>query len=85
VVALEGGVIAVGQVRKNSDLADAAVWVSNDGVAWTRHFDEALLGGPGQQVMAAAVAFDGGLVAVGLGGESNIPTPSVWLARPPDG
>jgi hypothetical protein len=85
VVALESGVVAVGHIRNNSDLGDAAIWVSDDGVAWTRLFDEALLGGPGQQMMAAVVAFDGGLVAVGRGGESTVPTPSVWLARPPDG
>ncbi len=58
-----GGLVAVG--LHNSDGAwDGAVWMSDDGVSWTR-VDDPDLGGAGDQWMAEVVAWEGGLVAVG--------------------
>ena len=46
---------------------DAAVWVSEDAVDWTRiPHDEAVFGGPGDQDMIDVVSAGPGLVAVGI-------------------
>jgi hypothetical protein len=47
--------------------SNAAVWTSPDGLNWTRvPHDEAIFGGPGNQVMSSVTAGDFGLVAVGF-------------------
>jgi hypothetical protein len=62
VLAAGPGLVAVG-----SDGSSAAVWTSADGRSWARSApDEAVFGGPGDQVAAAVVAGpDGSLVVVG--------------------
>lgn len=51
----------------DDDSSDAAVWVSADGVDWTRiPHDEAVFGGPGAQNMIDVVSGGPGLVAVGI-------------------
>jgi hypothetical protein len=48
---------------------DAAVWLSANGVTWSRApHDRAQLGGPGDEVMTAVTAGGPGLVAVGRAG-----------------
>ena len=65
VVAYDGGFVAVGSVDSGGD-ADAAVWVSPDGLSWTRvPHDESVFGGEADQLMVSVAAFDDGLVAVG--------------------
>ncbi|MBU1494054.1 MAG: hypothetical protein KJ956_08815 [Actinobacteria bacterium] len=65
VVALDARLVAVGTDLLNGD-ADAAVWVSSDGLTWSRvPHDEVTFGGDGWQSMHAVAAFDGGVVAVG--------------------
>lgn len=65
VVALEARLVAVGTDLLNGD-ADAAVWVSSDGLTWNRvPHDEGTFGGDGWQSMHAVAAVDGGVVAVG--------------------
>jgi len=62
-----GGVVAVGyeDLSATGD-GRAAVWVSADGVAWSRvPHDEAVLGGEGWQEMAAVIVAEQGLLAVG--------------------
>ena len=85
------GLLAVG-----SDGGSAAVWTSPDGTSWTRAApDEAVFGGPGDQVAAAVVAgADGSVVAVGTDGGSgdgdaaawrSIDGASSWVRIPPGG
>jgi hypothetical protein len=57
------GLVAVGWDHACGE-SDAAVWVSADGLAWTRVSDAAL-GGAGDQVMWGVAAGGPGLVAVG--------------------
>lgn len=65
VVALDERLVAVGTDLLSGD-ADAAVWVSSDGLRWSRvPDDEGALGGDGWQSMHAVAAFEGGVVAVG--------------------
>ncbi len=69
VTAYDGGFVAVGSDDSGGD-ADAAVWLSPDGLSWTRvPHDESVFGGEADQLptqfMISVAAFDGGLVAVG--------------------
>jgi hypothetical protein len=49
---------------------DAAVWISPDGITWSRvAHDEAVFGGEDGQVMSAVIAGGPGLVAVGWDGK----------------
>ncbi len=50
----------------DTDLVDAAVWTSPDGITWSRVLhDETVLGGEGRQEMESVTAGGPGLVAVG--------------------
>ena len=81
VTAFEGGLVAVGRDMSGGD-QDAAVWWSDDGTTWTRvAHDEQVFGGPDVQAMSSVVAFDGGLVAVGIDGPFREEYAAVWLAR----
>lgn len=75
VTAAGPGLVAVG-----SDAGAAAMWSSADGVAWTRAGpDEAVFGGPGDQVATAVLAgADGSVVAVGRDGGSGDGDAAVW-------
>jgi hypothetical protein len=69
VTAFGSGLVAVGMEWKGSS-ADAAAWVSADGMIWERvPPDEAVFGGPQSQVMWAVVPAGPRLVAVGQGGD----------------
>jgi len=57
------GYVAVGD---DGDVGAAAVWTSVDGITWSRvPHDEAVFGGPGNQIMRGVTAGGPGLVAVG--------------------
>ncbi len=72
-------------VAVGSDLSggsyDAAVWVSPDGVTWSRvPDDESVFGGAGTQVMNSVTAGGPGLVAVGFADPSLADDdPAVWV------
>jgi hypothetical protein len=75
------GIVGVGSVDTGDpSTATAAVWVSPDGVAWTRVPDDpAVFGGNGSFSWMEAVAVGGpGLVAVGIG-PAIVP---VWSSAP---
>lgn len=83
------GLVAVGYLEWYSEAtdtedADAAVWVSEDGLSWVLvSEDAAMFGGPDDQKMAAVTAGGPGFVAVGWdrsGGDANA---AVWDS--PDG
>lgn len=83
VTAWNGGFVAVGADGRGSDSpeADAAVWLSPDGVTWTRVSHQEAFGGPGSQTMAAVTAGGPGLVAVGTDDETLFdPHAAVWLS-----
>ena len=62
------GLVAVGSAGSGDD-GDAAVWISVDGVTWSRvPHDELIFGGDGQQAMNSVTAGGPGLVAVGHNG-----------------
>jgi hypothetical protein len=67
------GLVAVGyDWPADTDLVDAAVWTSPDGVTWSRvPHDEAVFGGAGAQQMLSVTAGGPGLVAVGSDGHRN--------------
>ena len=75
VVAAGPGLVAVG-----TDGTSAAVWTSVDGRSWARSTpDDAVFGGPGDQVAAAVVAgIDGALVAVGSDTGTGDGDAAVW-------
>lgn len=63
VLATDSGFIAAGHDARGNQV-DAAVWVSPDGIDWTRIFDPAL-GGFGQQRISSLVVGPNGIVAGG--------------------
>ena len=69
-----------GLVGVGSDGGSAAVWTSPDGTSWTRVTpDEAVFGGPGDQVAVAVVAgVDGSVVAVGTDGGAGDGDAAAW-------
>ena len=71
VTAFGSGLVAVGMEWRESDFdVDAVVWTSPDGITWERvPHDEAVFGGPQDQIMWAVVPAGPGLVAVGQAGE----------------
>ena len=77
------GLVAVGVSNSGNDV-DAAVWISVDGVTWTRvPHDEAVFGGEGVQVMNSVVASGPGLVAVGFDASGSDPmdaAAAVWTS-----
>jgi hypothetical protein len=94
VVEFDGRLVAAGYVLEEGNLAsdyfedwesDAAVWVSDDGLEWTRVGDPAALGGPLRQAIGEIVAGPDGLLAVGgeFYGGMGPGTTVVWTS--PDG
>ncbi|MBU1493114.1 MAG: hypothetical protein KJ956_04025 [Actinobacteria bacterium] len=84
VAAVGSVLVAVGSDGPNSADSDAAVWVSEDGLTWTRvPDDESVLGVPGAQARGVA-AWHSGVVVVG----SDHPTlddenAAVWIGTIP--
>jgi len=58
------GLVAIGREKIGSDF-DSVVWVSPDGVSWTRIDTGDVFGGPGDQVVARVAGVRGRLMAVG--------------------
>lgn len=86
--AVAGGWVAVGYdgplVAQVEGDADAAVWVSVDGITWERVFPaEAVFGGPDDRVMWGVAAFGPGAVAVGTDYSSGDGDAAVWVSPPP--
>ena len=80
------GLVAVGHDwPADTDLVDAAVWTSPDGVTWSRvPHDEAVFGGAGEQQMLSVTSGGPGLVAVGYDSfDFNSMDAAVWTS--PDG
>lgn len=79
----DAGLVAVGGDGSGDDL-DAAVWMSQDGLVWTRVADtDGILTGIGDQALASVTVGGSGLVAIGrekLGGDFDS---VVWVS--PDG
>ncbi len=87
VTAYDDGFVAVGSDDSGGD-ADAAVWLSPDGLSWTRvAHDESVFGGEvdqlPDQLMVSVAAFGGGLVAVGESSSVFEINAAVWTS--PDG
>jgi hypothetical protein len=78
VAAFPDGVVAVGLQNVDGD-ADGAVWLSPDGLRWSRvaHV-ESVFGGTGNQAIQAVTAVDGGLVAVGVDNAEGSLDGAVW-------
>ncbi|HSQ36387.1 MAG TPA: hypothetical protein VLS92_00670, partial [Acidimicrobiia bacterium] len=77
------GLVAVGYDESDGD-RDAAVWVSADGLAWSRvPHDETVFGGTEEQEMAAVEASGSGFVAVGDDNSGGNWDAAVWVS--PDG
>ena len=73
------GLVAVGRDESGGD-SDAAVWISVDGITWSRvPDDEAIFGGAGTQVMVGVTVGGPGLVAVGWDGSSGDLNAAVWV------
>jgi len=73
------GLVAVGRVLTVGGPADAAVWTSPDGVAWTRQGSgSADLGGSGHDVIDAVLSVEGLLVAAGRTGTTDDSDLAVW-------
>lgn len=58
---------------------EAAVWLSEDGIIWTRVFHPAL-GGSGEQQMTGLTRFGEGLVAVGSQRQGGVVDGRVWVS-----
>jgi len=80
------GLVAVGYVEWYSEAtdttdADAAVWVSQDGLAWTLVSEDAdVFGGTDDQKMVAVAAGGPGLVAVGWDRSPGDADAAVWTS-----
>ena len=74
------GLVAVGSIGLRGDF-DAAVWISGDGMRWSRvPPDEAALGGAGFQSMASVTEGGPGAVAVGSEVTRNDEVAAVWTS-----
>lgn len=74
------GLVASGQDFSGGD-GDAAVWVSADGLAWSRvSADFALFGGAGDQAMVMVAAGGPGLVGVGYDFSGGDGDAAVWTS-----
>jgi hypothetical protein len=63
---------------------DAAVWISEDGIAWSPVQDDGTaFGGFGSQSMRGVVGFGGSLVAVGHDESGGDQDAAVWISPPP--
>jgi class 3 adenylate cyclase len=82
VEASEGtGLVAVGTDDLGNDL-DAAVWISRDGVEWSRvPHDEAVFGGSQDQVLQRVSATASGFVAVGSDSSGGDLDAAVWFSN----
>ena len=80
------GLVAVGRDESGGD-SDAAVWISVDGITWSRvPGDEAVFGGAGDQRiqrMVGVTVGGPGVVAVGREGSAPDTDAAVWTS--PDG
>jgi hypothetical protein len=76
------GLVAVGMEAWSVGMeANAAVWTSVDGLVWKRvPHDEAVFGGPDNQVMQAVAAGGPGLVAVGYDESGGDRDAAVWTS-----
>jgi len=82
VVAAGGGLVAFGWQAMEEEM-DAAVWVSTDGLAWSRSaLLSAALGGPDDQMMLHGIEAGPGLVVVGEQQGSGGSDGAVWVATP---
>jgi hypothetical protein len=83
ITAWRGGFVAVGTDGRPWVFEyDAAVWLSPDGLTWTRVPDQDALGGPKFQAMNAVTVGGPGLVAVGEYNETLYdPQAAVWLSE----
>jgi hypothetical protein len=74
------GLVAVGHDQVPGGDANAAVWTSTDGIAWSRvPHDEAVFGGGDGNAMLGVTAGGPGLVAVGGDGERVSDSAAVWV------
>lgn len=84
VVAGGPGLVAVGYDNANPGWAgldaNAAVWTSPDGIAWTRVPDSAVFGDQRWQTMNAVTVGGPGLVAVGYDGPVDKYNAAVWTS-----
>ncbi len=77
------GLVAVGLDGSGGDF-DAALWISSDGITWSRvPDDEAALGGEDEQQMASVTVGGPGLVAVGSD-ELRAVDAAVWVVATED-
>lgn len=79
VIEFGGGLVAVGMAFDGDD-RDAAVWLSADGITWTRaaHAD---LDEPEGQTMWSVATGGPGLVAVGFGGPDDDQDAAIWTSH----
>jgi hypothetical protein len=76
------GLVAVGYDWSGGD-QDGAVWLSTDGLVWSRvPRDRAVFGGPSIQSMLAVAAGGPGLVAVGCDSSGDDQDAAVWVSPP---
>jgi len=61
--------------------ADAAVWVSSDGVDWTRVGADSVFRESAAQAMFAVIVGGPGFVAVGTAERRHLDQPAVWLSQ----
>ena len=77
----QSGLVAVGFERSGSD-ADSAVWISSDGLHWTRVVhDEEILGGESDQIMRAIAITGSGFVAVGEDASRGDLDAALWTSE----
>ncbi len=78
VVARGNQLVAVGHEQPRPSVGDAAVWVSDDGVSWSRVPNEGdLVGGAREKVIWDVMAVSDGFVAVGAEGSDA----AVWTSQ----
>jgi actin-like ATPase involved in cell morphogenesis len=75
-----GGLLAVGFDASKGD-PDAAVWVSEDGVSWTRDSAPRAFGGKGEQQIKGVIALDTRFIATGWDGAGGDLDAAVWTSN----
>lgn len=81
IVAFEGGFVAVG-MAEDGDNARASVWLSADGMTWSRHDALPDRATTGYQAMRSVAISNGSLIAVGVDAPGD--TPAVWSSNDGD-